>query len=156
MANSAFGKHTDKPQSVYNVTFGKASKRLTVFCGFVFAAVTVLCVVTSPGGIANFIAPVVLLLCTIVCYGYFPRRIEVAAEALTVRRGIGSRKIPLSTIVSVERYDGMKTDIRIFGKPTARINRRMGVVVGYEPHGSDLDALRTRVKAAAERVKVTE
>ena len=115
MANSAFGKHTDKPQSVYNVTFGKASKRLTVFCGFVFAAVTVLCVVTSPGGIANFIAPVALLLCVIVCYGYFPRRIEVAADALTVRRGIGSRKISLSTIVSAERYDGMKTDIRIFG-----------------------------------------
>ena len=52
--------------------------------------------------------------------------------------------------------DNPRTDIRIFGKPTARINRRMGVVVGYEPHGSDLDALRTRVKAAAERVKVTE
>ena len=30
----------------------------------------------------------------------------------------------------------------------------MGVVVGYEPHGSDLDALRERVKAAAARVKV--
>ena len=52
--------------------------------------------------------------------------------------------------------DNPRTDIRIFGKPTARINRRMGVVVGYEPHGSDLDALRTRVKSAAERVKVTE
>ena len=52
--------------------------------------------------------------------------------------------------------DNPRTDIRIFGKPTARVNRRMGVVVGYEPHGSDLDALRTRVKAAAERVKVTE
>lgn len=52
--------------------------------------------------------------------------------------------------------DNPRTDIRIFGKPTARINRRMGVVVGYEPHGNDLDALRTRVKAAAERVKVTE
>lgn len=52
--------------------------------------------------------------------------------------------------------DNPRTDIRIFGKPAARINRRMGVVVGYEPHGSDLDALRTRVKAAAERVKVTE
>ena len=32
----------------------------------------------------------------------------------------------------------------------------MGVVVGYEPHGSDLDALRERVKAAAARVKVCE
>ena len=52
--------------------------------------------------------------------------------------------------------DDPRTDIRIFGKPVARVNRRMGVVVGYEPLGSDLDALRDRVKAAAAKVKVTE
>ncbi len=46
------------------------------------------------------------------------------------------------------------TDIRIFGKPTARKNRRMGVVVGYAPHGSNLDELRDRVKAAAAKVRV--
>ena len=45
-------------------------------------------------------------------------------------------------------------DIRIFGKPSARKNRRMGVVVGYAPHGSNLDALRDKVKAAAAKVKV--
>jgi len=32
----------------------------------------------------------------------------------------------------------------------------MGVVVGYEPHGSSLEALRERVCAAAAKVKVTE
>jgi len=47
-----------------------------------------------------------------------------------------------------------RLDIRIFGKPSARVNRRMGVVVGYAPLGSDLDALRDRVKAAAAQVKV--
>ena len=60
------------------------------------------------------------------------------------------------------RYEGIEealadnpaTDIRIFGKPSARVNRRMGVVVGYEPLGSDLDALRDRVKAAAAKVLV--
>ncbi|MBR5850589.1 MAG: formate-dependent phosphoribosylglycinamide formyltransferase [Alistipes sp.] len=46
------------------------------------------------------------------------------------------------------------TDIRLFGKPTARKNRRMGVVVGYAPHGSSLDELRDRVKAAAAKVRV--
>ncbi len=50
--------------------------------------------------------------------------------------------------------DDPRTDIRIFGKPTARKNRRMGVVVGYAPHGSNLDELRNRVKAAAAKVKV--
>ena len=60
------------------------------------------------------------------------------------------------------RYEGIEealadnpaTDIRIFGNPSARVNRRMGVVVGYEPLGSDLDALRDRVKAAAAKVRV--
>ena len=52
--------------------------------------------------------------------------------------------------------DDPRTDIRIFGKPVARVNRRMGVVVGYEPLGGDLDALRDRVKAAAAKVRVTE
>lgn len=59
-------------------------------------------------------------------------------------------------------YEGMeeavkmdaRNDIRIFGKPSARKNRRMGVVVGYAPHGSNLDELRDRVKAAAAQVKV--
>ena len=59
-------------------------------------------------------------------------------------------------------YEGMeeavkmdaRNDIRIFGKPSARKNRRMGVVVGYAPHGTSLDELRDRVKAAAAQVKV--
>ena len=59
-------------------------------------------------------------------------------------------------------YEGMeeavkmdaRNDIRIFGKPSARKNRRMGVVVGYAPHGTSLDELRDRVKAAAAKVKV--
>lgn len=49
-----------------------------------------------------------------------------------------------------------RTDVRIFGKPSARVNRRMGIVVGYAPLGDDLDALRGRVKAAAAEIKVLE
>ena len=71
------------------------------------------------------------------------------------------------TVVACDKYAGApamqvadagdpRTDIRIFGKPSARVNRRMGVVVGYEPHGSSLEALRERVCAAAAKVKVTE
>ena len=47
-----------------------------------------------------------------------------------------------------------RLDIRLFGKPSARVNRRMGVVVGYDAPGSDLTALRERVKAAAAAVEV--
>lgn len=47
-------------------------------------------------------------------------------------------------------------DIRIFGKPSARVNRRMGVVVSHAPLDSDLDALRDRAKAAASRIRITK
>ena len=49
-----------------------------------------------------------------------------------------------------------RTDVRIFGKPSARVNRRMGVVTGYAPLDGDLEALRERVKAAAAEIKVLE
>lgn len=46
------------------------------------------------------------------------------------------------------------TYLRIFGKPTTRVNRRMGVVLCYAPLGSDLDALRDKAKALAAKVEV--
>ena len=69
----------------------------------------------------------------------------------------------LSPIASQERpnYRGIEevvkednTYIRIFGKPTTRVNRRMGVVLCYGPVGSDLDALRDKCKALADKVEV--
>ena len=79
---------------------------------------------------------------------------------------LGATAVVLSPLASpvAPRYEGIdralasdsRTDVRIFGKPSARVNRRMGVVVGYEPHGSSLEALRERVCAAAAKVKVTE
>ena len=79
---------------------------------------------------------------------------------------MGASAVILSdkAIDDAPRYEGIEaalsadpqTDIRIFGKPSARVGRRMGVVVSYAPLGSDLDALRDRVKAAAAKVKVTE
>ena len=46
------------------------------------------------------------------------------------------------------------TYLRIFGKPYTKMNRRMGVVLCYAPNGSGLDALRTKAKAVADKVKV--
>ncbi|MBR5855992.1 MAG: formate-dependent phosphoribosylglycinamide formyltransferase [Bacteroidales bacterium] len=75
----------------------------------------------------------------------------------------GASAVILSTIASQEapRYKGEEevcketnTYLRIFGKPTTRVNRRMGVVVSYAPIGSDLDALRDKCKAAAAKVEV--
>ncbi len=79
---------------------------------------------------------------------------------------MGASAVILSdrAISGVPRYEGVEealsadpqTDIRLFGKPSARVGRRMGVVVSYAPLGSDLDALRSRTKAAAAKVKVAE
>lgn len=88
----------------------------------------------------------------------------IPIPAVTFER-MGASAVILSGVeTSAPRYEGVgeavagdpRTDIRIFGKPSARVNRRMGVVVGYEPHGSSLEALRERVCAAAAKVKVTE
>jgi len=79
---------------------------------------------------------------------------------------LGASAVILSEIATsaTPRYKGIEealatapqTDIRIFGKPSARVGRRMGVVVGYAPLGSDLDALRDRVKASAAKVEVVK
>ena len=63
---------------------------------------------------------------------------------------------PHYEVIESALADNLRSDLRIFGKPSARINRRMGVVVGYEPRDGDLEALRDRVKAAAARIRVTE
>lgn len=76
---------------------------------------------------------------------------------------MGASAVILSPIASKEqpRYEGMEealkeenTYLRIFGKPYTKMNRRMGVVLCYAPNGSDLDALRTKAKAVADKVKV--
>ncbi len=80
------------------------------------------------------------------------------------RQGASAVILAERAIAGTPRYEGLEealaaapeTDIRIFGKPSARAGRRMGVAVGYAPHGSDLDALRDRIKAAAACVKVVE
>ncbi|MFR9503790.1 MAG: formate-dependent phosphoribosylglycinamide formyltransferase [Rikenellaceae bacterium] len=76
---------------------------------------------------------------------------------------IGASAVILATKTSDQRpqYSGLERvtaeenmQIRIFGKPKTKVNRRMGVVVGYAPNGSDLDNLRDRVKSAADCVEV--
>ena len=76
---------------------------------------------------------------------------------------MGASAVILSPIASKEepQYRGVEeavvepdTDIRIFGKPYTKVNRRMGVVVCNAPNGSDMDALRDKCKAAAAKVEV--
>jgi phosphoribosylglycinamide formyltransferase 2 len=47
-----------------------------------------------------------------------------------------------------------RADIRLFGKPTTRPYRRMGVVLAYDRPGADVDALRQKAIELAREVKV--
>ncbi len=46
------------------------------------------------------------------------------------------------------------TDVRIFGKPTTRPYRRMGVALAYDNVGADMDALRAKAKGVADCVEI--
>ena len=48
-----------------------------------------------------------------------------------------------------------RTDVRIFGKPSSRPNRRMGVIVTYDDVNIDINQLRERAKFAAAKIKVS-
>lgn len=75
---------------------------------------------------------------------------------------IGASAVILSPIAKQEApcYRGLEltceedADLRIFGKPATRINRRMGVVVCSGPNDGDLDALRDKAKRLASYVEV--
>lgn len=74
----------------------------------------------------------------------------------------GASAVILSPIASQEppRYRGLErtceedTDIRIFGKPTTRVNRRMGVVLVSGPTDAPIDELRDKAKRIASYVEV--
>lgn len=75
---------------------------------------------------------------------------------------IGASAVILSPIASdaQPRYRGLEltceedADVRIFGKPTTRMGRRMGVIVCNAPLEADLDALRDKAKRLAAQVEV--
>ncbi len=66
-----------------------------------------------------------------------------------------------SESLNAPNYEGIveamaipKIDIRIFGKPTTRKYRRMGVALAYDKVGTSIDVLRKRAKEAADKMKV--
>ncbi len=77
---------------------------------------------------------------------------RIGASAVVLATDSSTTAPSYSGLEEVTAQESMQ--IRIFGKPTTRPNRRMGVVVGYAPNGDNLDSLRDRVKAAADCVKV--
>lgn len=78
----------------------------------------------------------------------------------TLRKGASA--VILSNIASQNQpnYRGLErtceedADLRIFGKPTTRINRRMGVVLVSGDLDADLDAIRDKAKRLASYVEL--
>ncbi|MFI3292388.1 MAG: formate-dependent phosphoribosylglycinamide formyltransferase [Rikenellaceae bacterium] len=77
------------------------------------------------------------------------------------RAGVSAVILSSKAIEGQPQYKGIEevlkledVELRLFGKPTARNLRRMGVVVGHAPVGSDIDTLRDKIKAAADMVEV--
>ena len=74
----------------------------------------------------------------------------------------GASAVILSPIASAEppRYRGLEetceedADLRIFGKPTTRLNRRMGVVLVSGELQESLEDIRSKAKRLATKVEV--
>ncbi len=77
---------------------------------------------------------------------------RIGASAVILATHDSQQKPQYRGLESAAQYD--QVSIRLFGKPTTRVNRRMGVVVGYSSLEGDLDALRDRVKEAAAQIEV--
>ena len=66
-----------------------------------------------------------------------------------------SSNIPLKYNLE-EAYKEDKTYIRIFGKPTATIGRRMGVALCYDDVSADINNVRKRTKEVAKKILGTD
>lgn len=82
---------------------------------------------------------------------------------ITLERAAASAVILASSTIEKPGYTGMeaaaaepKSDLRIFGKPTARPYRRMGVALAYDQVETAVETLVERAKNIAEKIKVIE
>ena len=81
--------------------------------------------------------------------------------AITLERTGASAVILATKEGSNPQYEGipallanLQSDVRIFGKPTTRVHRRMGVVLAYDKPGSDVQIVKQRAIELAKMVKV--
>ena len=81
--------------------------------------------------------------------------------AITLERTGASAVILATKEGSNPQYEGIpallanpQSDVRIFGKPTTRVHRRMGVALAYDKPGSDVQIVKQRAIELAKMVKV--
>ncbi|MEI7802442.1 MAG: phosphoribosylglycinamide formyltransferase 2, partial [Bacteroidota bacterium] len=79
--------------------------------------------------------------------------LEKAAASAVILSEIESKSAPVYSGLN-EAAAIPKSDIKIFGKPTTRKYRRMGVTLAYDKVGTSTDELRKRAKEVADKIKV--
>lgn len=79
--------------------------------------------------------------------------LERAGVSAVILATADSTNTPVFTGVA-DAISEPQTDIRIFGKPTTRPYRRMGVTLAYDKVDTDMDALRKKAADAAAKVTV--
>ncbi len=77
------------------------------------------------------------------------------------RAGVSAVILAMHESQELPQYSGLeealkttKTDLRLFGKPSTRKYRRMGVALCYDDLGSDMQALREKAAQSASKVVV--
>ena len=87
---------------------------------------------------------------------FFKRNEIKTRQCVYISREIHRRISRIVSVLAKHEFDDAVPRIykEVFGKPTTRVNRRMGVVLCYAPLDSDLDTLRDKAKRIADRVEV--
>jgi len=78
------------------------------------------------------------------------RRAGASAVVLATKDSVG----PVEIAGVADAMTDPAIDVRVFGKPTTRVHRRMAVVTANGSVDSDVDDLRDRAKAAAAKITV--
>ena len=76
-----------------------------------------------------------------------------AGVSAVILASTASSEKPTFTGVA-QALEQVQSDIKLFGKPSTRPYRRMGVALTYAPVDTDMDALRKKAKSIADLVKV--
>ena len=76
-------------------------------------------------------------------------RVGASAVILADREGVNPTYTGIDKVLTTNQ-----TDIRIFSKPSARVHRRMGVVLTYDKPGADVEVVKNKAIALSKLVKV--
>ena len=88
--------------------------------------------------------------------------LDIPIPTITLERaGVSAVILAMHESQELPQYSGLeealkttKTDLRLFGKPSTRKYRRMGVALCYDDLGSDMQALREKAAQSASKVVV--